>query len=317
MIKRSRRESTTTETQRPSPKVVSSLAQHAVAGEVADIESFRTQETVRQRVARYANRVILGSNATSGTRSSLKPDRYDVHGYQQHLSAAIETSVRANNGQLGNELYEVAEQAGAFLSTPGGRGYHSRYNTPKGAENLSVVRAVTHNPAFISTDSSRAASILASLGEAGHSVTYDMFTDSPGVGWRGRAMNAGYANTQDAVPAIAALVHEDALWSAEPNKFGHQGFKARGALAAISEALGVLSERSPLTTIDARLEMLARNQGDAHEAIVDYNLVYSFRTDVEQDQLRAVAANEQTPDTTRGVAQAVLDGDWNGVAWAI
>jgi hypothetical protein len=176
---------------------------------------------------------------------------------------------------------------------------------------------VTHNRAFISTDPSRAASILASLGEAGGPVTYDMFTNSIGIGWKGKTTSAGYADTQEAVSAISALVHEDALWSTEAHSSGRQELRTGGvggALDAASQALDLLSERSPLTTIDARLEMLARNRDadEARTAMVDYNLVYSFRTDVEQAQLHAIAGNEQTPETTRGVAQDVLAGAWDG-----
>jgi hypothetical protein len=320
MIKRTRREqASTTEARLPSRKVISALAQHAVAGEVADVDNFRTQETAKQRAARYVNRLILGPSATKGDRSSIKPDRYDVHGYQQHLSTIIEASVRANSSAMSNELYEAAEQAGAFLSANRERDYRFQRNTSQGAENLGVLRAVTHNQAFITTNPNRAASILTNLGEADHTATHDMFTHYAGHGRRGRVMNAEYADAQEAVPAIAALVHEDALWSTEPNEFGRHEFKAKGALAATSEALSVLSERSPLTTIDSRLEMLARNRdaGEARTAMVDYNLVYSFRTDIEQAQLHAIAGNEQTPETTRGVAQDVLAGAWDGVLWAI
>lgn len=315
-----RRESTAaTEVARPSRRIVNALAEHAVAGEVADVADFRTKETVKQRAARYVNRIVLGPDTTRGARSSLKPHRYDVLSYQQHLGSAIEASVEANRGAMSNELYKAAEQASAFLRTREGRDYHFQLNTPQGAESLGVMRAVSHNPAFITTDPGRAASILANLGEGGHSVTHDMFTHHSEHGRRGRAMNAAYANTREAIPAIATLVHQDALWSTKANSFGRQELKAEGALAATSEALNVLSDRSPLATIDARLEMLTRNReaGEAHMAAVDYNLVYSFRTDVEQDQLRAIAGSEQTPETTRGVAQDVLSGAWNNVLWAV
>ena len=275
----------------------------------AGVEQFLDREPHIARAKRIGYAAVYGKNHFRRRNSgaivdTTKPARYNVTSYVENVANAIDGLI-TETGEFPEELYGVAETAATVINQER-RDYRYFLDDPQGVEAVGLLKAITSRPDFIKNP--RAEEVLSKLGQASHQVCgEDMFTESSYD--RQSRMKKGYDvnSTQD----LQRIATSDVLWSKSQDR------DIMWLLAATAKALEVLSVNHPGATQEARLDMLRKNETSGNLAEVDYHLVYSFNTDEEKAFLADAAAQDVQQETGSRVAQDILQGHYDHVAWAI